>query len=130
MSTDLSKRLEQLERRMNEERPAGTMADGISLLVVVIHGALPPGEPLFANAGAHQWLRGPAEGLDEFADRARAGARELKETLLVVGGLPVTEEQNEAALRAYDIWAASDDGIPPVETRAPSVTALQRAMHR
>jgi len=116
MTNELTRRLEALERRMNAERPS----PGDPLRVVIIHGALPPGEPLWGVAGPHEWLREPGEDLDAFADRAAAAARELKERLLVLGGLPSTEEQNSAALAAYDLWAASDDGVPPCETSWPS----------
>jgi hypothetical protein len=57
MTSELSKRLEQLERRMNEERPAGTLPPGSELRTVVVHGCLPPGEPLFGMAGEREWLR-------------------------------------------------------------------------
>lgn len=115
MTSDLSRRLDALQRRMNEERPAGTVAAGALLHVVVIHGCLPPGEPLFAVAGAHEWLREPTEELDAFADRAAAGAREAKEARLVIGGLPTTQAQQDAAMAAFDRWLATDDGVPPCE---------------
>jgi hypothetical protein len=112
----LARRLDALERRLNADRSAGTLPTGISLLCVVVSGGLPSmsGEPLFAKAGAHQWIRGVAEGLDAFADRCRAGARELKEPLLIIGGLPVTQEQQDVAMAAFDAWLETDDGIPPI----------------
>jgi hypothetical protein len=58
----------------------------------------------------------PNEGLDEFADRARAGAREAGQRLLVLGGLPKTQAQQDVAMAAYDRWLASDDGVPPEES--------------
>jgi hypothetical protein len=76
---------------------------------------LPPGEPLWAVAGPHEWLREPGEDLDAFADRVRAAALELKEPLLVIGGLPSSEAQNALALAAYDAWLLTDDGVPPCE---------------
>jgi hypothetical protein len=82
---------------------------------VIVHGGLPPGEPLWGAAGPHEWLREPGEHLDTFADRCAKAARELKEPLLVIGGLPTTQAQNDAALRAYDEWAQTDDGVPPCE---------------
>jgi hypothetical protein len=114
MSNELTRRLEALEKRMNAEQPSGTLPGG-PLKVVVITGCLPPGEPLFAMAGPHEWLRVPGEELDAFADRCAQAARELKEPLLLVGGLPRSQSQQDAAMKAYDIWAASDDGVPPCE---------------
>jgi hypothetical protein len=116
MTSELTRRLEALERRMNADRPAGTLPAGASLRVVIVHGALPPGEPLFAMAGAHQWIRNPGEELDLFADRAAAAARELKEPLLVIGGLPSTQEQQDVAQAAHAAWLLTDDGVPPAET--------------
>jgi hypothetical protein len=112
MTNELTRRLEALEKRLNAEpsRPGGP------LKVVVVFGCLPPGEPLWATAGAHEWLREPEEGLDAFADRAAAAARELKEQLLVLGGLPQTQMQQDAAMAAYDAWLLTDDGVPPAET--------------
>ena len=112
MSEALLKRLEALEKRMNEDQPS---RPGAPMMVVIVTGCLPPGEPLFANAGSNQWLRLPDESIEDFADRAARGAREAGASLLTVGGLPHTEEQNSAALAAYDLWAASDDGIPLCE---------------
>jgi hypothetical protein len=114
----LARRLDALERRLNADRATGTLPTGISLLCVVIEGGLPSisGEPLFAMAGAHQWIRSEGEGLDAFADRARAGAREAKEALLIIGGLPRTQEQQDVAMVAFDAWLETDDGIPPIWT--------------
>jgi hypothetical protein len=110
----LTSRLEALERRMNIEQ-ASDMPIAAPLRVVVIHGCLPPGLPLFAAAGAHEWLREPQEDLDRFADRATLAAREAGETLLVIGGLPKSEAQHAAAMAAYDAWLLTDDGVPPCE---------------
>ncbi|MCP1844503.1 hypothetical protein ACVIHI_002575 [Bradyrhizobium sp. USDA 4524] len=115
MTSELIRRLEALERRMNAERPSDTLPRGGPLRVVIIHGCLPPGEPLFAAAGEHEWLREPGEDLDAFADRARAAALELKEPLLVIGGLPATQAQQDLAMAAYDAWLLTDDGVPPCE---------------
>jgi hypothetical protein len=114
----LARRLDALERRLNAERAAGTLPTGITLLIIVVSGGMPSisGEPLFAIAGAHQWIRSEGEGLDEFADRARAGAREAKEPLLLIGGLPKTQEQQDVAMAAYEAWLLTDDGVPPCET--------------
>src|SRR5215475_15921200 len=117
MTNELIRRLEALERRLNAERPSGTLPPGASLRVVIVHGGLPPGEPLWGVAGPHEWLREPGEDLDAFADRARAAALELREPLLVLGGLPPTQAQNDMALAAYDAWLLTDDGAPPEETR-------------
>jgi hypothetical protein len=72
---------------------------------------------MFGMAGEHQWIRGhePTEDLDAFANRAAAAARELKEQRLVLGGLPVTQEQQDRAMLAYDEWLLTDDGVPPCE---------------
>ena len=90
MTTQLARRLGALERRMNAEQPSGTLPPSAQLLVVIVHGALPPGEPLWGMAGSHEWLREPGEDLDAFAERAASAAREVKERLLVIGGLPST----------------------------------------
>lgn len=115
MTNELARRLEALERRMNAELASSGLPPGGPLRVVIIHGGLPPGEPLWAEAGAHEWLRDPGEDLDAFADRAAAAARELKEPLLVIGGLPLTQTQHDAALAAHDAWLLTDDGVPPEE---------------
>jgi hypothetical protein len=116
MTSELIRRLEALEKRMNAEQPSGTLPLGGPLRVVIVHGGLPPGEPLWAVAGPHEWPREPGEDLDAFADRAAAAARELKERLLVLGGLPSTQAQNDAAAAAYEAWLLTDDGVPPEET--------------
>jgi hypothetical protein len=115
MTNELVRRLEALQRRMNEERPSGQLPPGSPLLVVVVSGCLPPGEPLFGAAGVHEWIRQPGEDLDAFADRAAACARELKEQRLVLGGLPATQAQHDRAMAAYDVWLLTDDGVPPEE---------------
>jgi hypothetical protein len=113
----LTRRLEALERRMNAEQPSRTLPPGGPLRVTILHGCLPPGEPLFGVAGSHEWIRGPGEDLDAFANRVVAAARELKERLLVLGGLPSSSAQHEVAMAAYDAWLLTDDGVPPEETR-------------
>jgi hypothetical protein len=130
MTSELIRRLEALERRMNAEQPSGTLPPGTSLMTIVVHGGLPPGEPLYGNAGEHEWLREPGEDLDLFADRCAAAARELKEPLLVIGSLPRSDAQNEAALRAYEKWLLTDDGVPPMESPRGSFSAVQRAIDR
>jgi len=77
-------------------------------------------------AGAHEWLREAGEELDAFADRAAAAARELGEPLLVFGCLPRTQPQHDVAMAAYDAWLQTDDGVPPLETRAPARSRLGR----
>ncbi|MBR0734428.1 hypothetical protein JQ595_37345 [Bradyrhizobium japonicum] len=114
MSNDLIRRLEALERRLNAEQPAG-LPPGGPLRVVIVHGCLPPGEPLFATAGGHEWLRASGEDLDAFADRVRAAALDLKASLLVIGGLPRSQAQQDLAMAAYDAWLLTDDGVPPLE---------------
>jgi hypothetical protein len=120
MSNDLEKRLERLQARLNanhSSRPGGP------LKVVVIFGGLPSpgGEPLFATCGASEWIRESGEGLDPFADRCVQAARELGEGgLLVLGGLPASQKQQDVAMKAYDEWLLTDDGIPPCETHWPA----------
>jgi hypothetical protein len=113
-TSEITRRLEALERRMNAELPSG-LPPGGPLRVVVIHGCLPPGIPLWAVAGPYEWMREPGEDLDAFADRAAAAARDAGEQVLVLGGLPQTQAQQDVAMAAYDLWAASDDGVPPCE---------------
>jgi hypothetical protein len=108
---DLERRIAALERRLNAEQPSGTSP----LRVVIVHGMLPPGEPLWGVAGTHEWLRDPGEDLDAFTDRAAAAAIELREPFLVLGGLPSTQAQKDLALAAYDAWLLTDDGVPPCE---------------
>jgi hypothetical protein len=115
LTNELARRLEALERRMNAERPAGTLQHGSGMLRVSISGCLPPGEPLYAVAGAHEWIREPGEDLDAFADRAAQATRELNEGLLVLGGLPQTQAQHDVAMAAYEAWLLTDDGVPPEE---------------
>lgn len=128
MTNDLERRLEALSRRLNAEQ-AGLRPGG-PLQCVVIFGALPPGEPLFAGAGEHEWIRDyPTEPLDAFADRAVAGAREAGETLLVIGGLPTTQAEQDVAQAAHAAWLLTDDGVPPSEPpRGAPVSAVQRAI--
>jgi hypothetical protein len=97
MSNDLTRRLEQLERRMNSSEHNSNLPPG-RLMVVVVHGALPPGVPIYGNAGANEWLREAGEDLDLFADRCALAARELGERLLVIGGLPQRQAQHDAAM--------------------------------
>jgi hypothetical protein len=110
---------------MNAERPSGTLQHGSGLLRVSIGGCLPPGEPLFAMAGAHEWMREPGEDLDAFADRTAQAARELNEGLLVLGGLPHTQRQHDVAMAACEAWLLTDDGIPPEET-SPRYATMRR----
>lgn len=133
MASELMRRLKKLQARMNAERAAGTMPPGTTFLCIVISGGMPSisGEPLFAMAGGLQWIRSEGEGLDAFADRAWDGAREAKEPLLLIGGLPKTQEQQDVAMAAYQAWLLTDDGVPPCETRAAPISPLRRAMgHR
>jgi hypothetical protein len=126
---EMKRRLEALQRRLNADRPAGTAAHGV-LLCVVTHGCLPPGVPLFAMAGEHEWLRGPEEDLDAFADRAKAGAREAGEQRLVLGGLPRSPAQHEVAQAAHAAWLLTDDGVPPMEESRGVPSPVQRAIER
>ncbi len=57
MTNELARRLEALEKRMNAELSG--LPPGGPLRVVIIHGCLPPGEPLWGVAGPHEWLREP-----------------------------------------------------------------------
>jgi hypothetical protein len=126
MTNELERRLEALQRRLNADRPAGTMAHGV-LLCVVIHGALPPGWPLFAAAGEHEWIRSEGEDLDQFADRAVAGARDARENLLVIGGLPNSQLQHDAAMIAYDRWLETDASAPPPCEPSPGMPSAVMA---
>jgi hypothetical protein len=127
---EITRRLEALERQMNEERPSGALPPGGPLRVVVVHGCLPPGEPLFAVAGALEWIREPEEDLDAFADRAAAGARDAGEKLLVIGGLPQSQAQHEVAQAAHAAWLLTDDGVPPCEPSRGMPSPVQRAIDR
>jgi hypothetical protein len=103
----LKKRLAALERRLNMTH---------SLQVLIIEGGLPPGEPLWAVAGPHEWLRQEGEDLEAFANRVAQAARDLKEQLLVLGGLPSNPAQGEIARAAYEAWLQSGhDDVPPEE---------------
>jgi hypothetical protein len=112
--TDISRRLEALERRMNAERPSGTLPAGVEFSIVCVEGGLPPGDPLFAMAGGHEWFREPGEDLLAFAERTARAALALKETALMIGGLPATDRQQDVAMAAYEAWLLTDDGVPPV----------------
>jgi hypothetical protein len=124
---EITRRLDALERRLNADRPAGTTAGG-AMLCVVVHGCLPPGVPLFAMAGEHEWLRGPDEELVAFADRAKAGAREAGEQRLVLGGLPRSQAQHEVAQAAHAAWLLTDDGVPPLEESRGLPSPVERAI--
>lgn len=113
MSNELQRRLEALEKKMNSSEHRGGSSQ--PLKVVVVYGCLPPGIPLWATVGSHEWFPDPGEELEAFAERAAAAARELKEPLLILGGLPKTEAQKDVALAAYDAWLLTDDGVPPCE---------------
>jgi hypothetical protein len=112
---ELERRLELLAKRMNAEQPS---RPGGPLRVLIVTGTLPPGEPLFASAGAYEWIRDyPREDLDAFCYRARSGAIDAGEQRLVIGGLPRTPAQRETARAAYDLWVATEyDPVPPCET--------------
>jgi hypothetical protein len=125
----LARRLDALQQRMNDEQASGNAASiGGPLRVVVVHGCLPPGEPWFGVAGESEFIRDQGESLDAFADRAAHAARKLGETLLVIGGLPQSQAQMDVAGREYDLWAASDDGIPPMEKSRAVPSPVQRAI--
>jgi len=129
INEQLERRLEALSRRLNADRPAGTVASVFQ--AVVIFGALPPGEPLFAIAGEHEWIREwPVEDLDAFADRAVAGAREVGAHLLVLGGLPSTQAQHDVAQAAHAAWLLTDDGVPPMEESRGAVSPVRQAVER
>jgi hypothetical protein len=124
---EMARRLEALSHRINAELPAGMMASEFQ--AVVIFGGLPPGEPMFATAGGHEWLREwPLEELGDFADRAVAGARELKERLLVIGGLPRNDAQQDLAMAAHRAWELTDSGVPPMEDSLGAVSPVRRAI--
>jgi hypothetical protein len=118
MSNDeLRRRIEALERRLKAEQPGETCV----IHFTIMFGGLPTphGEPIFANAGEHQWLRSAEESLDQFADRVRTDIGKLEllpgHFPVLIGGLPHTQEQQDLALAAYDEWLKTDDGVPPCE---------------
>jgi hypothetical protein len=124
----LVRRLDALQKRMNDERAPGAPA-GDGLQIVVMTGLLPPGLPLFAMAGELEWLRGPDEDLDLFANRAAHGAAQAGQRLLVIGGFPMTQAQQDASQATYDAWLLTDDGVPPMETsRGAPVSAVESRM--
>jgi hypothetical protein len=110
--TDLTKRLEALERRVNAERPAGSKA----FMIILIGGCFtPPGEvPAFANCGELGWLRNPGEAVEAFGGRCALEVPPGSSHDLIIGGLPATQEQYQHAIVAYDAWLAREDGVPPV----------------
>jgi hypothetical protein len=108
MASDLEKRIAQLERRLNMKRSG--------LRVLVVKGGLPPGEPLFAVSGEHEWLREPTEVLEDFCERVAAAARDAGERSLLIGGLPSTPSQDERARSAYEAWLLDGySDVPPME---------------
>jgi hypothetical protein len=131
-TNEITRRLEALSRRLNAEQASGPLPPGGPMRVVVVFGCLPPGEPLFAGAGEHEWIREwPAEPLDAFADRAVAGARNAGETLLVIGGLPRSQAQQDVAQAAHAEWLESDSGVPQMEQpRGTPISAVRQAMER
>jgi hypothetical protein len=121
--TDISKRLEALERRLNSSEYG--MRPGDPILIVIVRGGLLP-EPIFATAGEHEWFRERAgedpaamfgEDLDAFCDRCAKAARDLGAQQLLIGGLPATQRQHDLAMAVRAMWDASDDGIPQVTYR-------------
>jgi hypothetical protein len=115
VTNDISRRLRALEKRMNAERPAGTLPAGVEFSIVCIEGGLPPGHPLFAMAGRHEWMREPGEDLLAFSERTARAALAVNEMALVIGGLPSTDRQHDVAMAAYEAWLLTDDGVPPEE---------------
>jgi hypothetical protein len=125
----LTRRVEALQKRMNDERASGVPA-GEGLQIILITGCLPTvdGLPLYANAGGHEWLRGASEDIGAFADRVAYGAREAGERLCVIGGFPRSQAQQDMAQAAHAEWLASDDGVPPVTPSPGAPSPVQRAI--
>jgi hypothetical protein len=115
-----------LQKRMADDRAAGILPAGLQC--VVITGALPSLRgPLYAVAGEMECLRGSDEDLDPFCNRAAREAAQDGQRLMVIGGFPSTQAQQDMAMAAYDDWLASDSEVPPCETSRPSMTTLQRS---
>jgi hypothetical protein len=121
-NNELQRRLAALEKKMNSSEYRGPEG----LQTIVGYGFLPPGVPIFANAGALEWFRGmTAEGeiiedLDVFCHRCHAEAKAAGEKLLTIGFLPRdgSETQRAAAKLAEDYyWANDDNSVPPCEVR-------------
>ncbi|WP_439925674.1 hypothetical protein [Nitrobacter sp. JJSN] len=121
-NNEMARRLQVLEKKMNSSEFGG--GPGV-MQVVIGYGFLPPGVPLFANAGIHEWLRGiSAEGeiIEEekaFMYRCHAEAQATGEKLLIIGCLPRdgSETQRAVAKLAEDYFWANDDGVPECEER-------------
>jgi hypothetical protein len=113
--TDINKRLEALEIKMNAQRRPGR-----GFRIILVGGCFtPPGEvPAFANCGALAWLRNPGEELEAFATRCAAEVPQDVTTDLIIGGLPRNEEQYQHAMVDYDRHLADEGGVPPVTVRA------------
>jgi hypothetical protein len=97
--TDLERRLMALQRRLNTAAGLISRYCGGPLHVVIITGCVPSpsGEPLYGNAGGSEWIRGETESLDDFANRAAAGAHAAGHALLLLGGQPKTQAQQDVA---------------------------------
>jgi hypothetical protein len=131
--TDISRRLKALELRMNAERPAGVLPIGATFQIIAIDGGVPPGIPLWGRAGGHVWYRNrdPLEDLVEFAQRIAPLAMALGEPVLVLGGLASTDAEHEIELEMFDLWAATDSGVPEVEgPRRHALTGGAIVRHR
>jgi hypothetical protein len=119
---EMERRLKQLERKINAARPSGSSA----LRIILVGGCFtPPGAvPAFANCGPLWWLRNPDEELLAFARRCVLEVPPGETDNLILGGLPRNAEQYHRAMMAYDLWLASENGVPPMETRPPARSRL------
>jgi hypothetical protein len=111
--SELARRLEALERRMNEDQPS---RPGGPFRILRVTGGL-PGPINWAYAGSHRWKREAEEELEAFCERAARAAKAEGETSLNVGGLPRGDELAE--FKTFEEWwatiAPDYSDVPPEE---------------
>ena len=109
---ELERRLEALERKINEGRPPGKGEP----FRILLHTDVLPGPRLWAYAGTLKWRREADEPLEVFATRAAVAAEAAGETSLILGGLPRGEDELEGM--TFEQWWESlgpHSDVPPEE---------------
>jgi hypothetical protein len=120
MTSELARRLEALERRMNTEQPSGALPPGGPLRVVIVSGGLVPLPAIASDDTGHEWIRDVAAGesVEDFADRAARESRGHGARLCTIGGMGAdTPLQVEALRAAWDEYMLTEySDVPPCQT--------------
>jgi hypothetical protein len=126
--TELSKRMEKLERLLNADRPSGTGPISSEFLAVLVYGGLTPLPAVASDDTGHEWIRdvAAAESVEDFAQRAARESRGHGARLCTIGGMGRdTPSQTEALRAAWDEYMLHEySDVPPVETRTPARSRL------